>query len=185
MDRRDRFPVERLHEIAEDVVDIFRDEEQVPTEEIVELGDGIPMWGLGLTGLWMPADRLVEPATFFLQRWIHPIRCYGRVVAHAESTFTDDGELYVPTISIGEPFPVILAGISQSASEGVCVRAICEPTMGNLEAVWLYTADADTSEIHVIEEREVAMKMGEADFVRWVRQRGLETVPPSPYCASN
>lgn len=181
MARKDRFPTERLPEIAEDVVDIFRDEEQVPTDEIVELGDGIPMWGLGLTGLWMPLDRLSEPAAFFLRRWIHPIRCYGRVVAHAESTFTETGdELYVPTISIGERFPIVLDEVKQGAPEGVSVRAIIEPSMGDLEAVWLHSDKADASEVCVVETptaggSETRMRIGESDFVRWVRQKALES----------
>ncbi len=166
----DRFPTDRLHEIADDVVEVFRDEEQVPKDAIVELGDGIPMWGLGLTGLWLPGlARLEEPAAFFLERWFHPIRCYGKPVAFAETSYTNDGnELYVPTIGFDARLTAMLLDARGATPDGVRLRLIDAPGLGHVQAIWMRDEKVGCSEVRVAPiEGRGEMRIGEADFIRF------------------
>jgi hypothetical protein len=167
----EKFPTARLHEIADEIVELFRDEEQLPEDTIVELGDGVPMWGVGFTALHtFRLERLKQPIVFFLDRWAHPIRCNGKTVAYAESALVPGStELYVPTITWGG-LGSLLDGATDDVDEGTQFRVIYD-TWLQVGAVWLRNSDIEASEIRMTGDNPRSVEhYGEADFIDHLRQ---------------
>lgn len=171
MTRPEDFPTDRLHEIADDVVDLFRNEEQLPDDVLVELGDGIPMWGIGLTALHtFDLGRLAEPITYFKERWAHPIKCMGKAVAYAETEFVHGtDQIYVPTMTWGGVCNVI-AGAIDDADDDTKVRLVIDPSL-HLQAVWLWTPSERDAEIRLVGEGYSTIRIGENDLLTWLRQQ--------------
>ena len=143
----------------------------VPKEDLLEVGDGVPMWGLGLTGLWMPGLRRLEaPATFFLGRWFHPIRRQGKPFAYAESTLIEGGnELHVPAIGFDATLARTL-NESRKAHPTRRMRVIHSPELGHVQAVWAWMEQVAEAEIRVAPiEGRPEMKVGEMAFINWIR----------------
>lgn len=171
MPNDERFPTERLPEIANEVVELFRDEEQLPDDTIVELGDGVPMWGVGFTALHtFNVERLRTPVVFFLDRWAHPIRHNGKTVAYAESEFVPGtNELYVPTITWGG-IGTLIDGAAQDLDESMKLRVIFDAWL-KVGAVWLWAPSEGASEIRVQgDSSRHVMHYGEHDFIDTLRQ---------------
>lgn len=167
----EKFPTSRLSEIESTTLDVFRLNSNGAQGALLELGNGIPIWGLaGLQTLHTSDVRRIEaPLATFRERWLHPIRGNGRGLGYAESTI-QDGRLDVPSIALNrlcEEIDRALAGVA----DDVTIRIILAPEF-HLDAIWLRREDPQQSEVHITPQSwRPREKVNEEEFLLWIRQQ--------------